>query len=102
HDGEIDPAIVRSEVEQARRDREIQHRADKDHATADPVGKPAPGIGTEDSADAGTHEHGRRLTERQLPWPDQEGEHKADQEVVEEFKRIADNSRDEYLDLIAG
>ena len=33
---------------------------------------------------------------------DQEGEHEADQEVIEEFQRIADDGRGEDLDLIAG
>ena len=42
------------------------------------------------------------MTEGQLPRPDQEGEHKADQEVVEEFECIAENGGDENPDLIAG
>ena len=32
-----------------------------------------------------------RLAKGQLPRPDQEGEHKADQEVVEEFECITEN-----------
>ena len=102
HDGEVDPAIVGREIEQAGRDREIQHRADEDDAAADAIGEPAPGIGAEDGADAGAHQHGRRLAEGELPRPDQEGEHKADQEVVEEFQRVADDGGGQDLDLIAG
>jgi len=40
------------------------------------------------------------LAERQLPGTDQEGEHKADQEVIEKFQRIAKNGRNQDLDLI--
>jgi hypothetical protein len=83
-------------------DREIQHGADKDLAAADAVGEPAPDIGADDGADAGTHQHGGRLAEGEFPGSDQEGEHKADQEVVEEFERIADDGRDENSDLVAG
>jgi hypothetical protein len=42
------------------------------------------------------------LSEGQLPRADQEGEHKADQEVVEEFQCVADNGRGEDLELVAG
>ncbi len=38
----------------------------------------------------------------QLPRADQEGEHKTDQEVIEEFQRVADDGRGEDLDLVAG
>ena len=91
HDGEIDPAIVGREVQQAGGDREVQHGADEHHAPADAIGEPAPDIGADDGADAGTHQHDGRLAEGELPGPDQEGEHEADQEVVEEFERIADD-----------
>jgi hypothetical protein len=37
-----------------------------------------------------------------FPRPDQKGEHEADQEVIEEFQRVADDSRGEDLDLVAG
>ena len=40
--------------------------------------------------------------EGELPRPDQEGEHEADQEVIEEFERIADDGGREDLDLVAG
>ena len=102
HDGEIDPAIVRREIEQAGGDREVQHGADEDLAAADAVGEPAPDIGADDGADAGTHQHDGRLAEGELPRPDQEGEHEADQEVVEEFQRVADDGGGEDLDLVAG
>ena len=102
HDREIDPAIVRREVEQAGGDREIQHRADEDLASADAVGEPAPDIGADDRADAGAHQHDGRLAEGELPRPDQEGQHEADQEVVEEFERIADDRRGDDLLLVAG
>src|SRR5438552_10942828 len=102
HDRQIDPAVVRGEIEQAGRDREVEHGADEDHAAADPVRKPAPRIGADDSADARTHEHDGGLTEGELPRPDQEGEHEADQEVIEEFERIADNGGSEDPDLVAG
>src|SRR6202040_3862556 len=46
--------------------------------------------------------HGSRLAEGEFPGSDQEGEHKPDQEVVEEFERITDNGRNEDLDLVAG
>ena len=59
-------------------------------------------IGADDGADAGTHEHGGRLAEGQLPRADQEGEHEADQEVVEEFQRVADDGGGEDPDLVAG
>src|SRR5207237_9698948 len=80
----------------------VQHGADKDLAAADAVGKPTPDISTHDGADAGAHQHDGGLAEGQLPWPDQEGEHEADQEVVEEFQRVADDGRGEDLDLVAG
>ena len=38
----------------------------------------------------------------ELPGPDQEGEHEADQEVVEEFERIADDGGGKDFDLVAG
>ena len=102
HGGEIDPAIVGREIEQAGRDREIEHGADEHHAAADAIGQPAPGKGADDGADPRTHEHGRGLTEGQFPRPDQEGEHEADQEIVEEFEGVADDGGREDLDLIAG
>src|SRR5262249_5982966 len=80
----------------------VQHGADEDDAAADTIGKPAPGIGAEDGTDAGTHQHGRRLAESEFPRPDQEGEYKADQEVVEEFERVADDGSCQDLDLVAG
>src|ERR1700733_9469797 len=94
--------MVRREIQKAGRDREVQHGADEDLAAADAIGEPAPAIGADNGADPGTHEHGCRLAESQLPRPDQEGEHEADQEVVEEFECIAENGGDEYPDLIAG
>ena len=102
HDREIDPAIVGREIKQAGGDREIQHGADEDLAAADAVGEPAPDIGADDGADTGTHQHDGRLAEGELPRPDQEGEHEADQEVVEEFQRVADDGGGEDLDLVAG
>ncbi len=48
------------------------------------------------------HQHGGRLAKGQFPRSDQECEHKADQEVVEEFQRIADDGRRKDLDLVAG
>ena len=45
----------------------------------------------DDGADAGAHQHDRRLAESEFPRPDQEGENEADQEVVEEFERVADD-----------
>ena len=102
HDRQINPAIVRREIEQAGCDREVQHGADKHLAAADAVGKPAPDIGADDGADTRTHQHDGRLTEGELPRPDQEREHKADQEVVEEFKRVANDGGREDLDLVAG
>jgi hypothetical protein len=42
------------------------------------------------------------LAEGQFPGPDQEGEHETDQEVVEEFERVADNGRSEDFDLVTG
>ncbi|MHC2506403.1 hypothetical protein ACVII1_001641 [Bradyrhizobium elkanii] len=101
-DRQIDPAIVGREIEQAGRDREVQHRADENDTPPDPVGEPAPEIGAEDGADAGAHQHGGRLAEGEFPGPDQEREHEADQEVVEEFQRIADDGRRKDLDLVAG
>src|SRR6202011_4745654 len=86
----------------AGRNGEVQHGADKDLAAADAVGEPAPGIGAYDGADAGAHQHDGRLAEGELPRPDQEGEHEADQEVVEEFQRVADDGRGKDLDLVAG
>ena len=52
---------------------------------------PAPGIGAHDGADAGAHQHGRRLAEGELPGPDQERQHEADQEVIEELQCVADD-----------
>ena len=49
-----------------------------------------------------THQHDGRLAEGELPRPDQEGQHEADQEVVEEFERIADDGGGEDLLLVAG
>ena len=68
----------------------------------DAVGEPAPGVGAEDGADAGAHQHDGRRAEGELPRPDQEGEDEADQEVVEEFQRVADDGRGKDLDLVAG
>jgi hypothetical protein len=48
------------------------------------------------------HQHGRRLSEGQLPRPDQEGQHEADQEVIEELQCIADDGRSKDLDLVPG
>ena len=42
------------------------------------------------------------MAEGEFPRPDQEGEHKADQEVVEEFQRVADDGGGKDLDLVAG
>jgi hypothetical protein len=42
------------------------------------------------------------LAEGELPRSDQEGENKADKEIVEKFQSIADDGGDEYLDLIPG
>jgi hypothetical protein len=64
--------------------------------------EPTPGIGADDRADAGAHQHDGRLAEGELPRADQEGEHEADQEVVEELQRIADDGCGEDLDLVAG
>jgi hypothetical protein len=101
HDGKVDPAIVRREVQQAGGDREVQHGPDEHHAPADPVGEPAPDIGADDRADAGTHQHDSRLPEGQFPGANQEGQHKADQEVIEEFERVADDGGHQDLDLVA-
>ncbi len=103
HDGEIDPAIVGREVEQAGGDREVQHRADEhlSHGRCDlaiqprpqaPMMAPMPRL----------HQHRGRLAESELPWPDQEGEHEGDQEVVEELKRVADDGGGEDLLLVSG
>ena len=102
HDREIDPAIVGGEIQQPGRDREVQYRADEDLAAADPVGQPSPDIGAHDGAYPRTHQHGGRLAKGQLPGPDQKSEHEADQEVVEELQRVADDGCRQYLDLIAG
>src|SRR5471032_17096 len=85
-----------------RSEREVQHRADEHLAPADLVGEPAPGIGADDGANAGAHQHRRRLAEGELPRHDQEGEHEADQKVVEEFQRIADHRGGNDLLLVAG
>jgi hypothetical protein len=84
------------------RDREIQHGADKNLAAADAVGEPTPRKGTDNGANTGAHQHDGRLAEGELPGPDQEGEHKADQEVIEEFQGIADDGCGEDLDLVGG
>ncbi len=102
HDRQIDPAIVRREIQKTGGGGEIQHRADEDLAAADAVGEPAPDIGAKDGADAGTHQHDGRLAEGEFPRADQEGEHEADQEVVEELQRVADDGRGEDLELVAG
>ena len=47
-------------------------------------------------------QHDGRLAEGELPRADQEGEHEADQEVVEEFQRVADDRGGEDLLLVAG
>src|SRR6185295_18025473 len=91
HDRQVDPAIVRREVEQAGGDREIQHRADEYLAPADAVGNPAPHIGAEDGADTRAQKHHGGLAEGELPRTDQEGEDEGDQEEVEELERIADD-----------
>src|SRR6202011_3616305 len=52
HDREIDPAVVRGEIEQAGGYGEVQHGGDKDLAAADAVGEPAPRKGADDGADA--------------------------------------------------
>jgi hypothetical protein len=41
------------------------------------------------------------LPEGQFPRPNQEGQHKANQEVIEEFERIADDGGHKDLDLVA-
>jgi hypothetical protein len=41
------------------------------------------------------------LAEGELPWPDQEGEHERDQEVIEEFESVADDRRGEDFLLVA-
>src|SRR6202023_1700727 len=102
HERKIDPAVVRREIQKACRDGEVQHGADKDLAAADAVGEPAPDISADDGADAGAHQYGGGLPEGEFPRSDQEGEYKADQEVVEEFQRVADDCRSEDFDLVAG
>ena len=47
-------------------------------------------------------QHGGRLAEGELPGPDDKGEHKADEEVVEEFQRIADDRGGDDLLLVTG
>src|SRR5262249_23569243 len=99
---EINPAIVGREVKKAGGKREVQDGAYEHHAPADAIGEPSPDIGADDRADPGTHQHDGRLTKGEFPGADQEGEHEADQEVVEEFERVADDSCDEDFDLVAG
>jgi hypothetical protein len=45
-----------------------------------------------DCADPRRQQNDRRLAKAQLPRHDDEGEDKADQEIVEEFEHIAENS----------
>src|SRR5262249_11572857 len=80
---------------------EIEHRTDEDLAAAHAVGKPAPDIRADDGADPGAHQDCCRLTEGELPRPDQECEHEADQKEIEKFQSIADNRGSQDLDLIS-
>ena len=102
HDGDVDPAVLRREVEQAGGDREVQHGADEHLAAADAVGEPAPDVGAEDGAHPGRQQHDGGLSEGQLPRPDQERENEADEKVVEEFECVADHRRGDDLLLVAG
>jgi hypothetical protein len=82
-------------------DREIEHRCDEHHAPADAVGEPAPEPGAGNGPDAGRQENDGALAVRQLPRPDDEGQHEADHEVIVEFQHVAEDGGKHDASLIA-
>ena len=101
-DHEIYPCPVGRHRHCARREREIEHGRDHDLAAADLVRQPPVEQRTEGSADAGGKQDHARLAVGQVPVLDDEGEHKSDQEEVEEIQHVAERGRERDLPLVRG
>src|ERR1700730_16464062 len=84
-DCQEDPAVVRRQREDTGGKRKIKDRPDKHGAPTDAISKPPPYGCAEDRANARGQQDYSRLTEAQLPRPDDKGENEADQEVIEEL-----------------
>src|SRR5229473_1725683 len=83
-------------------DGEVEHGGDEDLLAADPVGERAPEECTRHRADARRQQDHRRLAEGQLPRLDDEGQHEADEEIVEELQHVAEDRRGDDAILVAG
>ena len=82
-------------------DRHVQRGCHEHLATADLVGHPAPEERSGHGAETGRQQDHRRLAEGQLPGPDDEGQHVADQEEIEEVEHVAEIRRGDDPPLIA-
>ena len=94
------PAVFRREGEDAAGEGEVDDGADEDLAAAVNVGEAAPDDGAQDGAYAGRQQDDGGLAEGQVPGLDDEGEHEADQVIVEEFEHVADDRGGDDLDLV--
>src|ERR1700730_15640171 len=96
------PPLVGCQRENARRQREIEHGADKDSAAPDSVGEPAPYRGAEYRTDSGRQQDDRRLAKAQLPRANDESQDEPDQEIIEELQHVAENGGSDDPPLICG
>ena len=83
-------------------EREDQHGCHENLAAADPVAEPAEEPAARHRRHARREQHRGRLAVGQMPIADDEGEHVADQEEVEEIHHRRQQARDEDLPLIDG
>ena len=95
------PAVIGRERQHTAREGEVDDGADKDFPAPIDIREPAPDDSAQDGAHAGRQQNNRRLPEGEVPGFDNEGEHEADQVIIEEFQHVADDRGGNDFNLVA-